>query len=629
MLDKMLIQRFRQASYEMRKDILDMCLNCGNQKGHLGGCMSAVDILAVLYLGIMNITKDNIQKVSWEDRDRFVLSKGHAGMALYAALRQAGVLSYEQIHGEIRGEKTFLYRHPKYNPKYGIECSVGSLGMGIGYAVGLAEAMKRKGKDNTIFCMLGDGECEEGSVWESFAYAAHRKLDKLTVIIDKNGLQLDGKTCDVLDMNSLEEKIKAFGFSVCTIDGHNYEQIYGAFQIEHCERPLAIIASTIKGKGVSFAENKTEWHDNVLTKELYRKAIEELELVYSDCITCGENTDRKFDPILHEKHFESELGISLPQSFIQDLNYKNVVGVTANEIAKYDANFSLIYSDCANRIEIEMLRNEHPEMCYETGIAEQNQLMVATALAQEGFDVFAVAYAPFITARVLDQIRANLGYMKSPVKLIGLSAGFSASDLGATHTALEDITDIRCIPNMTIICPADCAEIAKAMIKVAKWQTPVYIRITNSYNGGTQIVPSCSKFEVGKANVLCEGTDVAMISCGAVLSEVLKAAKELEKQGISCKVINMHTIKPLDKIVIQSLCNMRIIVTIEEHSILGGLGGAVAEYLASNRTHPPLLRIGVPDKYYKADFPEKEMGKADLLYSGICMRILEKLNKES
>ncbi len=629
MLTEKQLKRLRQAAYEMRRDILDMCLQCGTQKGHLGGCMSAVDILAVLYLEVMNISEQEIQRNAWDDRDRFVLSKGHAGMALYAALHQAGVLTKEQIHGGIRGDNTILYRHPKYNPAYGIECSVGSLGMGIGYAVGLAEAMKRKNKANKIYCMVGDGECDEGAVWESFAYAAHRKLDKLTVIIDENGLQLDGKTWDVLNMGNFEDKLRAFDFDVCSVDGHDYEQIYAAFQREHDGKPMAIIAKTIKGKGVSFAEDRTEWHDNILTEALYRQAIMELEQNYNASDSDMNISDKCPPTHLSQQRADTQEQIKLSAALLQELNYKNTVGITANEIASQDTAFCLVYADCANRIGMETLKEQHPEMCYEMGISEQNQLMVATALAQEGFDVFAVAYAPFITARVLDQIRANLGYMQSPVKLIGLSAGFAASDLGATHTALEDIANLRCIPNMTVICPADCEEMAKAMAEVAHWRTPVYIRMTSALEGCERVLPTHSEFTVGKANVLREGKDIALIGCGTVLSEVLKAAEQLETQGISCKVINMHTIKPLDKLELQALCHMRLIVTVEEHSILGGLGGTVAEFFSSMKCHAPLLRLGVPDEYYKADIPLKEMEKARLLHPQICEQILNKLNEET
>ena len=629
-------QRLIKASFEMRNDILDLCFLCGTQNGHLGGCMSAVEILAILYLEIMNISNTEIQQKYWDKRDRFVLSKGHAGMALYAALKQANILSEYQLKQGIRGENTILYRHPKYNPEFGIECSVGSLGMGIGFAVGLAETAKREKNDCKIYTMVGDGECDEGAVWESIAYASHRQLDNFVLIVDENGLQLDGKTKDVLNLHDLCERIKSFGFVAVMADGHDFQSLYDAFQAEHKNKPLAIIAKTVKGKGVSFAENKVEWHDNFLSAELYQRAKIELKEQYLSEFEVPSVTKDKIciqgchfiNKNINTKSFDNN--VIFTEKVINELTSlgcKNVVGYVSNIIANYDPKFSLVYSDCANRIGIRDLYLNHPEMCYETGIAEQNQLMISAAMALEGYDVFAVAYAPFITARVLDQIRSNLGYMKSPVKLIGLTAGFAASDLGATHTALEDIGNLRGIPNMTVICPADCTEIAKTMLAVANWRKPVYIRITSGINPGHKIYDSDYKFTVGKAVILREGYDVAIIGCGAVLIEILKSADELEEKGVSCKVVNMHTIKPLDTETIKRLLNVKLLITVEEHSIIGGLGSAVAEFLSKYSYHAPLLTIGVNDKYYIADLPVNEMKRAGLVSEKITKRIMNKLEE--
>jgi transketolase len=257
---------------EMRKDILDMCYRCGVEKAHLGGCMSMVEILAVLYTEIMNISP---KMEKWDERDRFILSKGHGGIALYAALKQAGILTKEEISRDMRGANTITYRHPKINRIKGIELSSGSLGMGLSFGAGLACAFLRKNYTSKVYVMLGDGECNEGSVWESAAMVSHFHLKNLTVIVDVNKLQLDGTTTEILNMESMPEKWKAFGFDVIDIDGHNISAIYEAF-IKDTEKPKAIIANTIKGKGCSFAENNVAWHDNFLSDELYQLALSEL-----------------------------------------------------------------------------------------------------------------------------------------------------------------------------------------------------------------------------------------------------------------------------------------------------------------------------------------------------------------
>lgn len=619
---------FQHTAYEMKKDILYLCHECGSQKAHLGGCLSCVDILNVLYTDVMNL-KDLLKSCNWECRDKFVMSKGHAGIAMYAALKQAGVINDDILHAGIRGDQNILYRHPKYNPNYGIECSVGSLGMGIGYAVGLAEVARKRKYQSKIYVLLGDGECNEGSVWESLAYATHRKLTNMVVIIDKNGLQLDGETIDVLNMNSIAKKLSSFGYQTIEIDGHDYEELYQAFHVEPQQKPLAIVAKTIKGKGISFAENKVEWHDNFVSDALYQAALDEIERAYSDEEKSYKSSEILYKPevIVKEKvHTQTENILDYTDYEIEKLNgygCKDVIGYVSNKIADRNSDFILTFSDCANRIGIEDFKANHPYQCFEMGIAEQNQVAVSSAMALNGYNVYSIAYAPFITARVLDQIRSLLGYMKSPVKLIGLTAGYAASDLGATHTALEDIANMRAIPNMIVICPSDCTEIAKTMIAVQNITTPVYIRITAAIEKTLGIYKTDYNFEIGKAITLKEGNDIAIIGCGSILGSALESAEELEHIGLSCKVINMHTIKPLDTDMLDKIINYNLIVTIEEHNLIGGLGSAVAEYISKYPKHGPLLKIGVPDTYYVADLPLNEYNRAGLTKEKIKLKILK------
>lgn len=263
-----------QKSKEMRKDILDLCYRSGSQKAHLGGCMSLVEILAVLYLSVMDL--NTVHTPAWEQRDRLILSKGHGALAMYAALKQAGVITPEELKKPIRGQDTFMFRHPKRNVEKGIEFSGGSLGMGLGYGIGECLAFLRKGNHSSkTYVIIGDGECDEGAVWESAALAGHLRLKNLAVIIDKNGLQLDGFTKDILCMDNMEERWRAFGFHSMTVDGHDCRQLYEALTMER-DKPLAVIANTIKGKGISFAENQKCWHDNYLSEQLYRRGLQDI-----------------------------------------------------------------------------------------------------------------------------------------------------------------------------------------------------------------------------------------------------------------------------------------------------------------------------------------------------------------
>ena len=267
-----LIERCTAAAASIRSDLIKMTYNTGTTGAHIGGSLSIVEIMSVLYLAIMNY---NPTKPNNESRDRFILSKGHGAMAQYAAMKQAGLISDEELQ-TFKQNNTFLYAHPSMNIEKGIEFSSGSLGQGLSLAVGTALALKmKKNYTSRVYVLLGDGECNEGSVWEAAMSAAHYKLDNLTVIIDKNKLQYDGETKYVLGLAPFEEKWKSFGFETVTIDGHNVESLINAFAKEHKNKPMCIIANTIKGKGVSFMENEAKWHNGSLTKELFEQALAE------------------------------------------------------------------------------------------------------------------------------------------------------------------------------------------------------------------------------------------------------------------------------------------------------------------------------------------------------------------
>lgn len=247
----------------------------GAKSGHPGGSLSAADILAYLYMEKMNVNPDDPKN---PDRDRFVLSKGHASPALYAALAEKGFIPKEDIK-TFRHTDSYLQGHPDMKGVRGVDMSTGSLGQGISAACGMALAGKLDKKSYRVYSILGDGELEEGQVWEAAMFAAHYKLDNLTAFVDFNGLQIDGNICDVMNPTPIDEKFKAFNWHVICIDAHNFEEIEKA--VEKAEntkgRPTAVIAKSVKGKGVSFMENQAGWHGAAPNDEQYVQAISELD----------------------------------------------------------------------------------------------------------------------------------------------------------------------------------------------------------------------------------------------------------------------------------------------------------------------------------------------------------------
>jgi transketolase len=266
--------RIKNMAGAMRRNVLDMAYSCGSA-AHLGGGLSIVEIMATLYGAVMNF--DVADKTSPE-RDRFILSKGHGVLGLYSALAQAGFFSIELLK-TFQKNNTDLVAHPVMNSALGIESSNGSLGQGLSMAVGIALYAKLRGKTFNTYVLLGNGECNEGAVWEAVMSASQFKLDNLIVIIDDNSMQSDGNSSQIMDLSNISEKFNSFGWNTESVDGHDISAIYSSItRIVHKERPKVIIAKTIKGKGVSFMENNRDWHHNRLTQSLYEQATAEVEV---------------------------------------------------------------------------------------------------------------------------------------------------------------------------------------------------------------------------------------------------------------------------------------------------------------------------------------------------------------
>ena len=256
----------------IRKDVLDMTLRAGTSGGHIGGALSSADILAVLYGDVLRVSPDDPLNPK---RDRFLLSKGHVALALYAVLAECGFISRDEMMSfEARGSD--YQTHVVMDLRKGIEISSGSLGWGLSIGVGCALAAKRKGDEHRIYVLLGDGECNEGSVWEAAMSAARFSLDNLTVIVDVNAQQGDGYSADIMPVHDMPGVFRSLGFHVIEVDGHDIPQLLDAFRVPADNRPTAILAHTLKGKGVGSIEGKAGWHHAVLAQEQYDAFIREL-----------------------------------------------------------------------------------------------------------------------------------------------------------------------------------------------------------------------------------------------------------------------------------------------------------------------------------------------------------------
>ncbi len=271
-MEKKKIQELSQIATKIRMGIIESTHAASS--GHPGGSLSIADIMAYLYFEEMNV---DTSRPAWDERDRLVLSKGHTAPALYSALALKGFFPFEELK-TLRQADSFLQGHPDMKGTPGVDMSTGSLGLGLSSACGMALAGNLDGKNYRVYSIVGDGEAEEGQIWEACMFAAHYGLTNLCVILDSNKLQIDGPVAEVIGPAPFEPKFEAFGFNVITIDGHDFEQIEDAFaQARACtDKPTAIVANTVKGRGVSFMENQVKWHGNAPKDEQYDIAMAEL-----------------------------------------------------------------------------------------------------------------------------------------------------------------------------------------------------------------------------------------------------------------------------------------------------------------------------------------------------------------
>ncbi len=304
---------------------------------------------------------------------------------------------------------------------------------------------------------------------------------------------------------------------------------------------------------------------------------------------------------------------------------RGAFGVAMMELGETRDDVIAVTADLSDATRITQFKDKYPEKFYNIGIAEQNLIGIACGMAKEGKTVFATTFAAFASMRCCEQVRTNMGYMKLNVKLLGADGGIVMGTLGNTHYAVEDLAIIRSMPYLTVLSPADGLETIKATIAAAQMNGPVYIRLTGGADNPV-VYNEDYDYEIGKAITLKEGRDITMIATGTMVAQSVEASRILEQNGLSVRLINMHTIKPLDTDVIKKACaETSAIVTVEEHSVIGGLGGAVAEVIAGIAGSPRQIFIGLPDLFGKIGTYRHQLERYALTGPQIAQRILAEI----
>ncbi len=544
----------------LRIHSLKMSTKAGS--GHPTTCMSMADILACLIFDEMRFDVKNSNNLS---NDELVISKGHASPILWAAYAEAGIIPIKKLE-TYRQFGSPLEGHPTPNMPW-IKAATGSLGQGLSIGVGIAMGNALHNNRARVFVIMGDGECAEGSVWEAVEFAKKYDVQNLCAIVDCNRLGQSGESLHGHDVEKWKQKFAAFGWNAFVIDGHNVKEILRALsEIRTMHGPSVIIAKTIKGKGVSFLENKEGWHGKALNEEELSRALKELgEIPNIDAKKFVRPPSKWREPKVSTK-------IPPPSPFGGEFSTREAYGVALASVGN-DERIIALDGDVKNSTFSEKFKAIHPERFIDCYIAEQNMIGVAQGLASKGFIPFASTFSAFLT-RAHDQLRMA-GISRANIKVCGSHCGVSIGEDGPSQMGLEDLALFRSIPESIVLYPSDAA-CAQACVRIARDHNGLcYIRTTRPK---LPVIYHNESFHVGGSHTLRSSSKdkAAIVAAGITVHEALKAADELEKSGIKVRVIDAYSIKPLDEKTLRSVEKKMPIIVVEDHYKEGGLGEAIA-----------------------------------------------------
>jgi transketolase len=581
-------QRIRGASLDRHRKLgllADMCrantLACVKRagSGHLGSSFSSLDIVALLYYSEMNTAELGI---GHPDRDVYFSSKGHDVPGLYAVLFSLGILPKEKFTRLRRLGGTF--GHPDVRTP-GIEANSGSLGMGISKAKGMAIAKALQGRQGRIFVMTGDGELQEGQIYEALQTAAHQKINNLTVIVDHNKVQSDRRVAEIIDLGDLVSKCTAFGWHAARCDGHNFrelEKVLAEFK-KVTEQPKMLIADTVKGRGVSFMEHPAalaagsglyRWHAGAPDDQAFQDAYAEITERINRRLA-----ETHLAPLAVEELPSEESATSkVSREFVAEAFGKALVeiGAERNDLVVLDGDLA---SDCR----IRAFELTYPDRFIENGIAEQDMVSMAGGLALQGLLPVVNTFASFLAAKANEQIYNN-ACEQTKIVYVCHYAGLIPAGPGSSHQSIRDISLLGALPDCTIVQPCNAEETRLALRYCVEGRKGIYVlRLAIGPSPRSIVLPAGYRFAMGQGVALSEGSDAVVFAYGPVmLHEALVAAELLAGQGFGLKVVNMPWLNRLDHGWLEEILRPhRQIYLVEDHSPIGGLGDAILGELAA------------------------------------------------
>jgi transketolase len=621
MLDKERIKKLGKIAKLIRYYILVSTTEAGS--GHPTSSLSATDLMTGLLFG--GTFRFDIDHPEHPNNDRLIFSKGHASPLFYALWAAAGKLTEKEIL-TLRKFGSRLEGHPTVAFPF-VEASTGSLGQGL--SIGLGMALNAKYIDKLpykTYVLLGDSEMSEGSQWEAVQIAAYYKTDNLIGIIDVNRFGQRGETMYGHDLSAYKKRISSFGWETILIDGHSLPEIIVAYEkaFHVNNRPVMIIAKTLKGKGISFLEGQDGWHGKATNKEELARALQELGVI--DTSIRGEipkPKDMRPDPSLSPlakgriKGGIIEQLINYPAD--KPVATRKAYGKALVRIFPRFPDIVVLDAEVSNSTYSEIFKKKFPERFFEMYVAEQNMVGTALGFSRRGKIPFVSTFGAFFT-RAFDQIRMSQ-YSDANIKFVGSHAGVSIGQDGPSQMGLEDIAMFRAILNSVVLYPSDAVSTEKLVEEAANHIGIVYIRTTRKDT--PVIYNNDEEFPIGRNKVLRKSSNdvIAVIAAGITLFEALNAYEELKKSDILIRVIDLYCIKPIDKKALkEALGTTRYIITVEDHYAEGGIGEAVRSALSDHGV--PIYSLAVR-KMPKSGKPEELLDYEEISKDAIIKKIKE------
>lgn len=538
--------------------------------GHPTTCLSMADLAACLFFDEMKYNPKDSEDLT---NDELVLSKGHAAPILWAAFAEAGIIPEKSLMS-LRKITSTLEGHPTPRMKW-VKAATGSLGQGLSVGVGMALAMKLAKSPGRVYVLMGDGECAEGAVWEAANMGSLLRLGNLCAIMDINRLGQSEATMHGHDVQAYKRKFQAFGWETIPINGHRIPEILNAFKkARQNVKPTIILAKTIKGKGVSFIEDKNGWHGKPLKEEEMKRALEELGPIPSIDAKKYVRKPRKMKSFRPVKKYNFKKNIYKDKTAT-----RRAYGNALLNLAKVNEAVVVLDGDVKNSTYADTFFGAFPKRAFQTYIAEQNMAGMGIGMSAKGFIPFIATFSAFLP-RAHDQIRMA-AYSFSNIKFCGSHSGVSIGADGPSQMGLEDLGMFRPIPGCAVLYPCDAYSTEACVESLAKYRGLSYIRTTRP---ATPLIYSREdKFPIGGSKVIkrSKNDKATVIAAGITVHEALKAYEELRRENISIRIIDAYSVQPIDKdnITKEVAKAGRKAVVVEDHFQNGGLGDAVAQAL--------------------------------------------------